>query len=368
MGYIHIEQQGSQFAVDWELVEKVFKAYHFAFYTNKLARVAEHSESSLLSPLSWSLPTTFTVDVPWDKVRSDSQDACARDVAVAKVLAQKDIRKVAEILQSCHSQIPVLRHSFKTWVAEVHAANMAAIDESLKNYAEITSDLKAVRDSSEVALVFGQLFLTGPAAVAVLAGASSLKGVIKFQETGSVGAATLYAAGSFALDAVKISGPKLSENGTGVLILLKGCLESGTSLIAGDSLLEASTKGSIKLFSSGVAEKVLGIERIRKIIQRIPITVDVVMDSKGAMAAANKVTEKVVKKVVEKAADFAAKRVVESAEGAGKPPHDTEPGSRPQVIDNSRAPSRLIDEIPLADKWLLWVAIVNMQKGIGRGW
>lgn len=358
MGYIFIEQQGVQFAVDWQLVEKVFQAYNLAFYTNKLARVAESSENSLLNPLSWSLPATFTADVPWDKVRSDSQDACARDVAIAKVLANKDIRKVAETLQSCHSQIPVLRHAFRTWVADVHAANMGAIDESLKNYTEITSDLKAVRNGSAELLVLGSSLLTGPAAVAVLAGASSLKGVIKFQETGSIGAATVYAAGSFALDAVKISGPKLSENGTGALILLKGCLESGTSLLAGDSLLEASTKGSVKLFSSGVAEKILGSERIRKIIGRLPIPVDVVVDSKEARIAPNKSMEKVAKKVVEWTADFAAKRVVESAQAGGNSPHDKK----------SVAPSRLIDEIPLADKWLLWTAIVNMEKGIGRGW
>ncbi len=53
------------------------------------------SESIWYNPLSWSLPSTQTVEVPWDKVRDSAQTACNNDMSLYTRLTSSDLRGVA---------------------------------------------------------------------------------------------------------------------------------------------------------------------------------------------------------------------------------------------------------------------------------
>ncbi len=161
------------------------------------------------------------------------------------------------------------------------------------------------------------------------------------------------------LGSFKIGGAKLGTGAEYTLIIAKGALETGTSLVAGDSLGTAIEKGGLKIACAGAAQMVFSAPLAKTVFERMPLPFTIwstkIATNTGWMQAdvANKVAAGTTKKLFERG----TKTVSASALGRNSPT----PPIRSIV-------SGLANEVPIAKKILLNFSIVNMKKGIGHGW
>lgn len=359
MPYTMIDNYGTQFAVDWETVARLNKSYHRSELQWRLSTVTKMSESTWYNPFSWSLPTTKTVEVEWPKIREHEEYASDGDMAQFRQLAVRDMRSVAEEVQYQVDQTSVNLAQFKRQLKGVQIENATAIGEAVDDYEGLIEAAKFVRDASADVVVVGSTIATGGAAAGILGAGSVMKGVAKYQDTGSAGAALLQGGGTLFLGAFKIGGSKLTAGAEYTLIIAKGALEGGTSLVAGDSLGRAIEKGGLKIASAGAAQLVFSAPIAKTVFERMPLpftiwSTKIATDSGWIQTdVANKVAAGATKKLFERGTKAGAKNAL-SATSPGLP-------IRSQV-------SGLADEVPIEKKILLNFSIVNMQKGIGHGW
>ena len=243
MSYTMIDNPGAQFAVDWKTVERLNRSYHSSEFQWRIATVEETSRSAWYNPFSWSLPTTKTIDVDWSKVREYRERESQADMDYFRQTGKKDMMAVAEEVQYQVEQTAVHLSKFKNWLKDVQSENMAAINESVNDYDGLIEASRFVRDTASDFIVVGSTIATGGAAAGLLGAGSVAKGMAKYQDTGKAGAAILYGGGSLLLGAFKIGGAKLTSGQEYTLIIAKGALEAGTSLVAGDSFGKAIEKG-----------------------------------------------------------------------------------------------------------------------------
>lgn len=359
MAYTMVENYGTQYAVDWDVLARLNHSFHRSDCQWRLAQVTDMSETNWYNPFSWSLPTTKTVDVDWPKVRVESKQASDVDMASFRHLSKTDMRAVAEEIQYQLGETSANLRQFKNELKEVQAANAAAIDESVDDYDGLIEASRFIRDTSADIVAVGSTIATGGAAAGLLGASSALKGVGKYQDTGSAGAAVLYGGGSLILGVFKVGGGKLTAGAEYTLIMAKGVLESGTSLVAGDSLGTAIGKGGLKIACAGTAQLVFSAPIARKVFERMPLPFTIwstrVETGSGWMQTdiANKVAAGVSKKLFERGMKIGAGAAFSGSAAA--------PVTRTQVAG-------LADEVPIDKKLLLNFAVVNMKKGVGRGW
>jgi len=359
MAYTMIDNYGTQFAVDWETVARLNSSYHRSDYQWGLSTVTKMSESAWYNPFSWSLPTTKTVEVEWPKVRERAKYASYADMDYFRGLASRDMRAVAEEVRYQVEQTSANLAQFKRQLKEVQIENAAAIEESVDDYEGLIEAAKFVRDTSADIVVVGSTIATGGAAAGLLGAGSVMKGIAKYQDTGSAGAALLQGGGTLFLGSFKIGGAKLTAGAEYTLIIAKGALEAGTSLVAGDSFGTAVEKGSLKIASAGAAQFVFSAPLAKTVFERMPLpftvwSTKIVTDS-GWMQTdvANKVAAGVTKKLFERGVKAGAKNALA--------------GTSPSLRIRAQI-SGLADEVPIEKKILLHFSIVNMAKGVGHGW
>ncbi len=196
MSYTMIDNYGAQFAVDWETVARLNRSYHLSELQWRLSTVTETSESAWYNPFSWSLPKTKTVEVEWPKVRESGKYASDGDMEHFRQVASSDMRAVTEEVQYQVEQTSVNLAQFKRQLKEVQIENASAIDESVNDYEGLIEASRFVRDTSADVVVVGSTIATGGAAAGLLGAGSVMKGVAKYQDTGSAGAALLQGGGT----------------------------------------------------------------------------------------------------------------------------------------------------------------------------
>lgn len=359
MTYTMIDNHGTQFAVDWEAVSRLNNSYYRSEYQWRLSTVTKMSESAWYNPFSWSLPTTKTVEVEWPKVREYGKYASDGDMAHFRQLASTDMRAVAEEVKYQVSQTTANLAQFKRQLKDVQIENTAVIEASVNEYEGLIEAARFVRDTSADVVVVGSTIATGGAAAGLLGAGSAMKGIAKYQDTGSAGAALLQGGGTLFLGAFKIGGAKLTTGAEYTLIIAKGALEAGTSIVAGDTFGTAIEKGGLKIASAGAAQMVFSAPFAKAVFERMPLPFTVwstkIATDTGWMQTdvANRLAAGATKKLFERGTKTAAA----SALGETSP----SPPIRSQI-------SGLANEVPIEKKILLNFSIVNMKKGIGRGW
>ncbi|NJN64219.1 MAG: hypothetical protein HC882_04630 [Acidobacteria bacterium] len=356
MAYSKVQSLGTEFAVDWDVLERFCHSYWLSCYQYDMASAVTMSESTWYNPFSWSLPAIKTVDVPWEKVRAAARTSSDRDMAIYRRSATVDMRGVAEDLSFRLTETARLKRHFGSYLRDVQSENMSAIDAAVDDYQGLIDASRFVRDTSADIVAIGSTIATGGAAAGLLGASSAMKGWGKYQDTGNVGAAALYGTGSLLLGAFKVGGAKLTKSGEYTLIVVQGVLESGTSLVAGDSFATALEKGGMKIASAGAAQALFSAAWVKQIFTRLPIPFNVWVKQQGKemwVDEANELASKTVKKLTEKG--------VKAGLGTLKP--------GPGATSATQAASvGLLDQVPLDQRFLLHFSIVNMEKGIGRGW
>lgn len=362
MAYSIVKCRRTEFAVDWEVVERLCMSYWLTAYQLELSNAVTLSQSTWYNPFSWKLPEIQTVDVDWDAVRDRARARCAADLFAYGQQAGSSMPDIAAEMEVRVQQTAVQRRNFVNWMKDLQATNLRAMEAAVDDYRGLIEASRFVRDTSADVVAIGSTIATGGAAAGLLGASSALKGYGKYQDTGRVGASVLYGTGQLVLGAFKIGGAKLTASQEYTLIIAQGVLEGGTALAAGDGFAKAVTAGGLKVASAGSAQALFGSAWVKNIFARIPVPVNVWLPVRNEPGW--KAFEDVSGPLLEKTAKKAFEKGVKAGLGAaGKAPAAAEPPAA-----DRRSASGYMDHAPVEQMLLLYLSIVNMEKGIGRGW
>ena len=357
MSYSLVKSVSAEYAVDWEVIERFCKSYWLTYYQSLYSSTTSMSESTWYNPFSWSLPTLYTLDVDWDKARSAAQSATASDLSGYSQNAAREMRDIALEVKWKVEQTAVNRRNFTDALKAVQAASLAEMERASDDYTGLIEACRFVRDTSANVVAIGSTIATGGAAVGLLGVSSSLKGYGKYQDTGKAGPAVLYGAGSMLVGAFKVGGTTLKPAGEFALIIGQGALEAGTSFAAGDSFAKAVEKGGLKVASTGAAQMIFSASVVKRFFSKMPIPFNVTVTNTEGLATdkANVLVEKISKKMTEKTLASAGRSGLDALRASAP--------DQPRTVSTG-----LIDEVPIEQMFLLYLAIVHMEKGVGRGW
>jgi len=374
MTYEIVKSGSNEYAVDWPTVERLLRSYWTSTKQLECAKLVNTSESKFYNPFSWPLPEMQQLDVAWDDVRQKAQASTRMDMNRFHALAPYNMRGIAYEMLMKVRQTKSNKDAFVRRMAAVQEANARAFEKSDSQYEGLISAAKFLRNSSATVLVTGSAVVAVPAGVGLAGGiaflgvGATLTGVGEFQDTDKVGSAIFKGLGTFAFGLFKLPGVNMTKSGEYALILVKGVYDSSTSLVSGDSLAEATKKGALKI-TGEVGAKALGDTEIaKKVLGKIslPIKLSKASTSAENELASGKFVSGLAKKTLSNATSgtllpSAATAIL----GRGSISSST-PGNLAQPGSMDRR-GILYDAI-LNDEFLLYLTIVHMQNGVGRGW
>ena len=346
-----------QYAVDWQVVWRLVESYVRAKLQVDRSTVVSMRQSKWYNPFSWQLPDIRQVEVDWDALGDEVKVTTflkANGMYSRGAAGGPAMRDVAYELQHLVRQTPHLKDQFVKKMREASRQTMDAINRSVDSYQGTIDGLKVVRDTAATGLLIGATAATGGAAMGLgLAAGGTLKGWGKYQDTGKVGAAVMEGAGAVAFTLIPL-GAELTRGQQAWLIVAQGEWDADTSLVEGKSLREALEDGTLSILGSAAGAGVghfLEGESAKAFLDRVsaPINANIqgVDGAKLIAETLTKVTEGAVR---------AVPGAVRSALASRAAP--TSPRGR----------SRYLDHSILLSEGLLDLAVVNMSKGVGRGW
>ncbi len=350
MAYEMLQCGNTQFAIDWDIVRRLLRSYWTAYLQYQYAEEITISDSNWYNPMSWALPDVSHIEVNWTRVREDAKENTDVELEAMRVKAQYGAAGVARELEFKIEEAARYKEMYVDWMGEVQTQNMQRINKSVDAYESAVDVARFVRDMSADGLMVGASVMTGGAAVGVMGAGSLFKGTCKFQDTGSVGAGAMEAAGTFAFAYVKL-GKKFSFKQDMVLALVQAPWKMGTELVGGATLGKAALSGALKLTGPSV-EKLFKIGPGKMLFDKV--AVPVVISYAGQNAASTVLSK------------FAAKGV--QGQGIEKWGRDRLLGSSKAPEPESQEKGQVFDQVTLTNKYLLYLAYVNMNNGIGRGW
>jgi hypothetical protein len=353
MGYELLANGRTQFAIDWDIVSRLVRSYHTARLQMVYAREVTMSNSHWYNPMTWSLPAISHVEVDWEKVRRDADSLALADVRNMRTEAKYNAARIARRLEDLIELTAERKETFVNWIGTVQTQNMESINKAIEDYESGAEIARFVRDTSADGLMVGASVMTGSAAVAALGGASFFKGTCQFQDTGSVGAGVMRGAGTFAFAYVRL-GKQFTFKQDMVLALVQAPYSLGTELVGGATVSKAVAASAVKL-TAPTADRLFRLGPARTLFDKVAVPIVVTY---GGENVASSFLGKLVEKGVQRGVEDVARKALN---GSGSPPEDA-PHLEP------RRPGQVIDQSTVSTKFLLHLAFVNMEKGIGRGW
>ena len=355
MAYELLANGPTQFAVDWDIVRRIVRSYHTAALQLAYAREIAMSQSHWYNPMTWSLPDISHVEVDWDAVRADADLFAGEDVGNMQVEAKYNAPRIARRLAAMIDITAHKKEAFIDWIGTVQTQNMVSINKAVEDYQSSAEIARFVRDTSADGLMVGASVMTGGAAVAALGGASFFKGVCRFQDSGSVGASVMEGAGSFAFAYVKL-GKEFTFRQDMVLALVQAPWATGTELVGGSTISKAVVSGAVKL-SGPSSDALFKLGPAKTLFDKVAVPIFI---SYGGENVASSFLSKLSTETLQN-------RIADSAARNGKAPASASTADAPSPWTSHRR-GQLIDASTLSNRFLLDLAFVNMQKGIGRGW
>jgi hypothetical protein len=148
-----------------------------------------------------------------------------------------------------------------------------------------------------------------------------------------------------------------------VIALVQAGWKTGTELVGGDTFGKAALSGALKLTGPGV-DRLFKIGPAKSFFDKVAVPMWVTIPKDGFILYQ-----------VDKGADFAAKFAAKMVQSKV-----IEKVGKKQILGASSSPDNAVDDSPLRkgqliedvtltnNKFLLYCSVVNMDKGIGRGW
>lgn len=369
MGYMLLESGPEKnpqlFAIDWDIVYRIVRGYHLANLRDKHSKVVTTSESTWFNPFSWSLPDIRSLEVNWDNVNGEVVAAADKD---SNRLAEKATRSVPGFhweLEGMVLDTARRTEAFTDKMGALQTDNMSRIGSAVESYSGQIEAAKFVRDTAADGLMVGATIITaGGAGVAILGSGSALKGWAKYQDTDNLsedrrlGSAFATGVGNFVFGAFKLGGRTLSVGEEAVVVIMQAKWETGVALAEGKSIGQALATGSLKLAGPFV-DRVFKLLPVKAMIERacVPIVITITTNNDGIENVASAMASKWLGKVAQK----------QGVERGGKAAIKALSGSSSTLAGEALRHSEVIANATLSDHQLLTLAIVNMNKGIGRG-
>jgi hypothetical protein len=364
MAYELVRSGNTQFAIDWSVVRRLVRSYYLSYYQLSYASEVTLSDSHWYNPLSWSLPDVTNLEVDWDAVRRQTDADTDSEIQEMTGQAVRDAAGVAYRVEAMIDDAARRKEGYLNWMGDLQTDNMKKINQAVNDYESHVEIAQFVRNASADGLMVGASVMSGGAAVAVMGAGSTLKGTAKFQDTGSVGAAVMEGVGSFAFAFVKL-GKSFSFKQDMILALVQAPYKAGTELVGGASVGKALLSGGLKLTGPAV-NQLFNLSPVKTLFDRIAMPISIwqkTIDEPGHGQSLN-VADEILRKF---AKERAQKRGIE---GAGKNAI-LRTGSSSSSAPNRQGSSRqgaVLAEATLTSKFLLYLAFVNMNEGVGRGW
>jgi hypothetical protein len=347
MGYELVANGQKQFAIDWDIVRRIVRSYHTSCLQLDFAREVTMSESHWYNPMTWSLPDISHVEVDWDLVRRYAEGYTHSDLRDMRVEAKYNAARIAHRLEDLIDTTRRNKEVFVDWIGTVQTQNMQSVNRAVEDYESNIEIAKFVRDMSADGLMVGASVMSGGAAVAALGGAAFFKGTCTFQDTDSVGASVMEGAGSFAFAYVKLVKEDL------VLAVVQAPYKAGTELVGGATVSKAALSGAVKLTGPAV-DNLFKLGPAKTLFDKVAVPIVITYGG-----------ENVASKVLARAAGKTAQKGVEAW---GKSALATADDATGEIYAAPRPSGPLVAESTLSSEYLLYLAFVNMEKGIGRGW
>jgi hypothetical protein len=354
MAYEILSSGATQFAIDWDVVGRIVRSYHTAHLQYFYAREVTMSDSQWYNPMTWSLPKVSHVEVNWHAVRADAARAADADVRNMRIEAKYNPARIARRLEDMIEMTADRKEAFVTWIGAVQTENMKSINKAVEDYEAATDVARFVRDMSADGLMVGASVMTGGTAVAALGGASFFKGVCKFQDTGRVGAGVMQGAGSFAFAYVKL-GKNFTFKQDVALALVQAPYNTGTELVGGATVSKAVGSSALKL-TAPAADGLFKLGPAKTLFDKVAVPIVITY---GGENVASSFLGKLAGKSAQRAIEDRGKKAMNGS---------SEPGGQAETDAGPRRQGQVIDESTVSTKFLLYLAFVNMEKGIGRGW
>jgi len=357
MAYESVYNGTKQFLIDWDVVRRLLRSYWTACLQYNYGQEVTMSDSHWYNPMSWALPDVSHVEVDWDALRRDVQNDADGDLREMRERAKFDAASVAKELDGRIDEAARYKELFLDWMGDCQTKNMHNINKAVDDYQSAVDVAKFVRDTSADGLMVGASVMSGGAAVGFMGAGSFLKGEAKFQDTGSVGAGVMEGAGSFVFAYVKL-GKNFSFKEDMVLALVQAPYKGGTELVGGATLSEAALSGALKLTGPSV-DRLFRIGPAKSLFDKVAVPIVITYEGKNVASAF--LSKFAAKMVQSRGIEKAGKKMLLNL---GSSPKEDGVTSNDQL----RRPGRLIDETTITNKYLLYLAYVNMDNGIGRGW
>lgn len=357
MAYEMVQNGNTQFAIDWDIVRRLLRSYWTAELQFRYSRAVSMSDSRWYNPMSWSLPDVSQVEVDWDAVTRDAAANTEIDLQAMRRESAYAAARVAYELEGRVDTAARRKEDLLTWMGDIQTDNMRRINQAVEEYEAKADIARFVRDTSAEGLMVGASVMSGGAAVAVMGAGSILKGEAKFQDSGSVGAAVMEGTGSFVFAYVKL-GKKFSFKEDMVLALVQAPWKAGTELVGGTTVGKSVLSGALKLTGPSV-ERLFKLGPAKTLFDKaaVPMVISYGGENKAAEVLGKFAGKLAQKQGVEKAG---RDRLLGTAAPARE-------GERVGYDRMSRQ-GVLLKDATLTNKFLLYFAYVNMEKGIGRGW
>jgi hypothetical protein len=361
---VYATEQG-EFCIDWDACCRIITSYYRAQAQLAHAREVLESQSSALNPLSWGLPDLVSLQVDWDKVRSDSQananGAGWRLAAVAN-FEKKGIDQLVRELKHMMAETHRMNASFQARLRQASAKSMGEIQRSVSGYQSWIDGAKLTRDLSGSVLIAAGTVATGGAAGVVGSGLGTvMKTTARYQDTGNLGSTAIELAQNLVFCVLPAArGVGLSKDEKVVKLLVSVSADTGKALLEGRSLGTALLEGAINVPLQMMGDPLK--RALAPVLNKVAVPVlGKVLTASGDIV--RQLPTEVGRKVIEDRGKKALQGAVRSATGGSSAATTASP-----MNAAARHRAELGDSVFYQDDLLLKFAIVDMQQGIGRSW
>jgi hypothetical protein len=337
-------EQG-EYAISWDTCCRIIASRHRAKWQLQLAQETSESQISL-NPYTWGLPDLHFLTVDWDKVRENAEADALSDgwlLAAKATFDRSGIDALVRTLKDMQVATRTDHAKYRKRLEDCTRRSAADIEATVSKAECALQIARFFRDTSGSVLIGAATVVTGgTAAVAVAGGGTVLKSVGKYQDTGSVGSATIEAVQNIAFAVFPAArGAALAGREKAVKVVATVAADTSKAMIEGRPVGTALAEGAIA----------------------VPVAVMGDGVKKGLSAVLGKVAVPIVAKVAEDKAKKAAQGVVRGALAGEQRRAQQEAGAA-----RAAGASSIAERVSLDDDMLLKFAVIDMRKGIGGSW
>ena len=337
-------EQG-EFAICWDTCCRIIASHHRAKWQLQLAREERESQAGV-NPLTWGLPDLRFLTVDWDKVRENAEADTLSDahlLAARATFERAGIDALVRALRDMQAATRTAHAHYRTRLEDCARRSAADIEATVSKAEGALQVARFVRDASGSVLIGAATVVTGgTAAVAVAGGGTVLKSVGKYQDTGSVGSATIEAVQNIAFAVFPAArGAALAGREKVVKVVATVAADTSKAMIEGRPVGTALAEGAIAVPAAVMGD---GLK-------------------KGLSAVLDKVAVPIVAKV-------AVDRVKKAAQGVVRGSLSGERQRARQEAGAARAAgaASIAERISFDDDMLLKLAVIDTGKGVGGSW